>query len=143
MSLNTYQAQNEAELEQQMKAFAIYDGCWLLRNNSGALPRPLDKNGKKVDGRPIRFGLGNDSSDWNKKFKSSDEIGITVVTITPEMVGKKLGVFTAIEVKEPGWKYTGKDREPAQLNFIEWVKARGGFAGFVSTPTGYKEIIGK
>lgn len=135
MSLDTYQAQNEAELEQQMKAFAIYDGCWLLRNNSGALP--------DINGRIVRYGLGNDSSTWNKKFKSSDEIGITELIVTPDMLGKKLGVFTAIEVKKPGWKYTGKEREVAQLNFHEWVKARGGFAGFVSTPTGYKEIIGK
>ena len=43
MSLETYQPQNEAELEQQVKALAAFDGCWLLRNNNGALP---DINGR-------------------------------------------------------------------------------------------------
>lgn len=135
MSLDTHQAQNESELEQQMKALAIYDKCWLLRNNSGALP---DKNG-----RTVRYGLGNDSPTWNKKFKTSDEIGITEVIITPDMVGKKIGVFTAVEMKKPGWVYAATERELAQLNFHKWVKARGGFAGFCSTPDGYKKIIGK
>ncbi len=136
MSLETYQPQNEAELEDMVKALAIYDGCWLLRNNSGALP--------DVNGRTVRYGLGNTSTTWNKKFKSSDEIGLTEVIVTPDMVGKKLGVFTAIEMKKPNWKFNPDDkREVAQKNFHDWVKARGGFAGFCSTPQGYKEIIGK
>ncbi len=54
---------------------------------------------------------------------SSDRIGITPVTVTPEMVGMTLGVFTAIEVKTAAGKVS-----EAQHNFIDQVRAAGGFA---------------
>ena len=64
--------------------------------------------------RPIKFGLCEGSSDF---------IGLTRVTITPEMVGKTVAIFTAIEVKH------GTKPTPEQLNFIEFVRSAGGFAG--------------
>lgn len=59
---------------------------------------------------------------------SSDRIGITPVLITSEMVGMTLGVFTAIEVKTP----TGSATDD-QENFIQQVRAAGGFAGIART----------
>lgn len=53
----------------------------------------------------------------------SDLFGITPVTITPDMVGQTVGVFTAIEVKTPTGKVSQK-----QKNFIEQVKKNGGKA---------------
>ena len=57
---------------------------------------------------------------------SSDLIGITEVIITPEMVGQKIGRFTAFEVKTDSGK-TSKE----QKVFIDFVKSKGGIAGVV------------
>jgi hypothetical protein len=59
---------------------------------------------------------------------SSDLIGFTSIEITPDMVGAKIAVFTAIEVKTV--KGTAR-KEQAQ--FINTVKKFGGFAGIVRT----------
>ena len=78
----------------------------LWRNNTGALKDP--------SGRLVRYGLCAGSSDL---------IGFTTVTITPDMVGQQLAVFTAIEVKDRGRP------TPEQLRFIDAVRAAGGRAG--------------
>jgi ribosomal protein S19 len=36
-------------------------------------------------------------------MKSVDYIGITTITITQQMVGQKIGVFTAVETKRDDW----------------------------------------
>jgi len=82
-------------------------GCRLWRNNTGAI--------KDAEGRLVRFGLCKGSSDI---------IGITPITITPDMIGKRMGIFTAIEVKTPKGKPTDE-----QINFIQRVRDLGGFAG--------------
>jgi hypothetical protein len=51
-------------------------------------------------------------------------IGILPITITPEMIGKRIGVFVALEVKTPKGKPTEE-----QINFIQRVRELGGFAG--------------
>jgi hypothetical protein len=94
----------------------------IFRNNNGAL----------VDSRgiPVRFGLGNDSSQLNKVLKSSDLIGWTPMIITQDMIGCKVAIFTSIEMKEEGWKFTGDDREVAQKRWLDLVKSDGGIAYF-------------
>jgi hypothetical protein len=82
-------------------------GCRLFRNNTGAI--------KDENGRLVRFGLCKGSSDL---------IGLKPTVITPEMVGKTVAIFTAIEVKTPTGKAT-----PEQIHFIDRVKALGGIAG--------------
>ena len=57
----------------------------LFRNNSGAC--------KDSTGRMIFYGLGNISKKSNAEYKSSDLIGFMPITITPEMVGKKVAVL--------------------------------------------------
>lgn len=52
---------------------------------------------------------------------SSDLIGWTPVTITPEMVGETVAVFTGVEVKTPTGKLT-KD----QKRFLNAVELAGG-----------------
>lgn len=95
----------------------------LWRNNTGAL--------KDASGRLIRYGLGNDSAAVNKIFKSSDLIGIRPLRIRPDHVDLTVGVFTAIEVKRPGW--TVNDRSEAQRNWLELVGQWGGLAGFATS----------
>ena len=64
--------------------------------------------------RPLRAGLCEGSSDL---------IGWTSVEITPEMVGRRVAIFTAVEVKKPGGKATAE-----QLNFLQRVQDAGGIA---------------
>lgn len=93
----------------------------------------------------MRFGLGNISERISKKSKSSDLIGITVVEVTQEMVGKKVGIFTAIEVKPKGFKvkvkYNPKSREHAQEHFCQFVRNMYGFAGFATSGDDLRHII--
>lgn len=83
-------------------------GVRLFRNNCGAL--------KDAEGRLIRYGVANPGG--------SDLIGWRSVTVTPDMLGQKIAVFLAIEVKGERGKATD-----AQVNFISRVKADGGLAG--------------
>ena len=117
--------QSEAAVSQRVRLQASKQGARLWRNNVGVM---MNENNT-----PVRFGLANESPQMNKHIKSSDLIGITPVTITPGMVGSTVGVFTAYEVKEGGWKYRGKGREVAQLEFIKMVSALGGIARFVNS----------
>ena len=107
----------------------------LQRNNRGAF--------KNDYGGFTHFGLGNDGSKDSKDFLSSDYIGGTRVTITPEMVGKTVFIFTAIEVKPKGWRmrlFKPGSRERGQQNYLEWVVKMGGFAGFATCADDLKVI---
>jgi len=94
----------------------------LWRNNSGALPNP-------ETGRWIRFGLGHESEEGNKRMKSSDLVGIWRRLITEDMVGTYMGQLIAPEVKKPGWKHSNaSERDRAQAAFAATVTAMGGCA---------------
>lgn len=104
---------SEAYIQQQTRLALARAGSVMHRNNVGQYTDPKT-------GRPIRYGLC---------VGSSDLIGWTPVTITPDMVGRTLAVFTAVEVKAPH----GRPTEP-QLNFIAQVTKAGGFAGIARSP---------
>ena len=108
--------------QQKVRMKACKRGARLWRNNVGVL---YDEKG-----RPVRFGLANDSASMNKQVKSSDLIGITPHKITLEDVGKTVGIFTSIEAKRDTWKYTGTAREVAQYTWIKLVISLGGIAKF-------------
>jgi hypothetical protein len=116
----------EAKASEEVVTRACDWKARLFRNNSGALE---DENG-----RLIRFGLGNDSPKVNKELKSGDYVGWLPITITPEMVGQTLPVFTNVEVKALGFKeklhYNKNSREYAQNNFNQLVMNHNGIAGF-------------
>lgn len=116
---------SEAGLLSELRLETARRGARLWRNNNGAC---FDDTG-----RMIRYGLGNDSPAVSKVMKSSDLIGPWPYQVQPADVGRVLGIFTALEVKRPGWKYSGNDRERAQLAFIQLVQSLGGFARFVSS----------
>lgn len=116
----------EQQAQDEVRLTAASVDMRLLRNNRGAFTNE--------HGNFVRFGLGNESAK-DKDFLSSDLIGGTMVTITPEMVGKKVFILTAIEVKPKGFKmrkFKPGSREDGQLKFMQWVVSMGGFAGFAT-----------
>ena len=88
---------------------ALSRRCILFRNQSGFYIQ---------DGRPIRYGIANPGG--------SDLIGWTPVEITPDMVGTRLAVFTALEIKTAKGRAT-KEQEA----FVAAVKRAGGIAEIV------------
>ena len=104
----------------------------LFRNNTGVgwAGKLVGKEGRHTviaDARPLRAGL---------VVGSSDIIGWTSVVITAEMVGMKLAVFTAIEVKTKQGRATDE-----QSNFIRNVLAAGGFAGVARNEQEARNIV--
>lgn len=70
---------------------------------------------------PIQNGLG--------VHGIHDRIGCVPITITPDMVGKRIGVFVSVESKKPGRR--GEPRggmSVHQNNHLIDIRAAGGFA---------------
>ena len=106
---------SETELQQRIRlALGTRPDLRLYRNNCGSLPDPRT-------GRPVQFGLARGSADL---------IGWRTVTITPEMVGQRIAVFTSIEVKTSTGRLT-----PAQHNWLGAVRSAGGIAGVARSVT--------
>jgi hypothetical protein len=99
----------------------------LWRNNVGAL---LDARG-----RPVRYGLANESAGMNAQIKSSDLIGWTERVITAGMVGQRVAVFTSYECKAPNWKGGNTPHEQAQARWLQMVADAGGIGEFVTMET--------
>lgn len=139
----------ESAVESHVRYEAASLGVDLWRNNVGAAWQGetihLDDGSILIKNpRPVRYGLCNESKKQNTAVKSSDWIGITPVTITPDMVGQRIGVFTAIEVKKTGHKLNTRDKHiKAQQKFIDIVLNAGGFAGFADSVEKFKRIVKK
>lgn len=117
---------SEAWAQSAVRLEASEKGIKLFRNNVGVLE---DKTG-----RPVRYGLGNDSPKMNEVIKSADLIGVRPVVILPHHVGHTFGQFVSREIKAPNWQYTGGGREPAQLAWANLINANGGDAAFATGP---------
>ena len=98
---------SEQSIQQHIRLTCSTGATRLFRNNTGTL--------RDQHGRPVSFGLAKGSADL---------IGWRTVTITPEMVGQQVAVFTSIEVKTP----TGRVK-PEQQQWLDAVQAAGGIAG--------------
>lgn len=97
----------EKDVERRLILHASEVGSTLFKNNVGMY--------RDERGNVIRFGLCKGSSDL---------IGWTPITITPEMVGKRFAVFTAVEVKKN--KHGSYRATDDQLRFISAVNRNGG-----------------
>jgi hypothetical protein len=98
---------SEQSIQQHIRLTCSTGATRLFRNNTGTL--------RDQHGRPVSFGLCKGSADL---------IGWRTVTITPEMVGQQVAVFTSIEVKTA----TGRVK-PEQQQWLDAVQAAGGIAG--------------
>jgi hypothetical protein len=103
-------ANQETVLQQQIRAaLGRLPGVRIFRNNVGSA--------ETSDGRFIQFGLCKGSSDL---------IGWTSVEITPDMIGQRVAIFTALEVKAGRGRASG-----VQQAFINRIEQDGGIAGIV------------
>jgi hypothetical protein len=98
---------SEQTIQQHIRLTCSTGNTRLFRNNTGTL--------KDQNGRPVSFGLCKGSADL---------IGWKRVTVTPDMVGTQVAVFTSIEVKTA----TGRLR-PEQQQWLDAVLSAGGIAG--------------
>lgn len=95
----------ESEVQREILLASPSRGCRLLRNNVGAF--------QDATGRWVHYGVGGTGG--------SDTLGPTTITITPDMVGRQVAVFTAIECKR-----MGKHATEEQDAFLSMVRSRGG-----------------
>jgi len=121
---------SEAWAQQQTRLDIARAGAFSWRNNVGATPAKCPDCGTPQ--QPVRYGLANDSSRLNKQIKSSDLILAIPRTITPDMVGTTLAQFGSVEMKAPGWTYTGKGREAGQAAWLALINKIGGFGCFTT-----------
>lgn len=118
---------SEARVQSEMRLSAASKNVILFRNNVGAL---RDKRGV-----PVRYGLLNDSKAVNERIKSADLIGIRRRLIVPADVGTVVGQFCSREVKHRGWSPgEDKEREGAQLEWVQLVHSYGGDAKITADP---------
>lgn len=114
-------AASETHLQQEIRlALGKRSDLRLYRNNCGSLPDPRT-------GRPVQFGLARGSADL---------IGWRTITITPDMVGRQLAVFTSIEVKTE----RGRVR-PEQHAWQAAVTSAGGIAGIARSIQDANDLV--
>lgn len=108
------------------------NGCtvWRVETSGAWLGKVIHRDGDTVtlaNARMMQTGLCKGGSDI---------IGITPVTITPDMVGETIGVFTAQEVKTEKGRPTKE-----QMRFIEAVRNAGGIAGIARSVDDALQLI--
>jgi len=119
----------ETGVQQEIQLDMSANGHRAFRNNNGVL--------RDREGTYIAYGMGNGTSDL---------IGFTSIKITPEMVGKRVAIFTAMEVKKDEAAKLRDDKNKKKVQqgkFISFVKKMGGIAGFVWTVQMSRDLINK
>ncbi len=115
---------SEAWAQSAVRLEAAQKDVLLWRNNVGVL--------RDDRGVPVRYGLANESKAVNERLKSGDLIGIRPRLVAPTDVGTIIGQFVSREIKQPGWKYTGTERETAQFAWMNLILKYGGDAAFAT-----------
>ena len=114
---------SEKSIQDGIRDFSSKLGMTLYRNTVGQF--------KTVWGGIVHTGLCKGSSDL---------IGWTQITITPEMVGRQAAIFTAVECKKAS---KGANTTSEQDDFIAKVLRAGGYAGVATRNEDLLEIAEK
>ena len=98
---------------------------------------------RRKDARLFRNNVGqckesNIGLKYGLRKGSSDLIGFTKIIVTPNMVGKPIAIFTAIELKVKNKKPT-----PKQITFIKTVRNFGGIACVARDVNDISRIFGE
>lgn len=131
---------SESSLLKQIQVSFTNLGARLFRNNTamGWVGQSIQYSKSQMvkvgpgdvlirNARPLRAGLC---------VGSADLIGWTTLTVTSDLVGRQLAVFTAVEGK------TGKTRVTTeQKNFLTAVRDSGGYAGVARSVDDAVDII--
>lgn len=123
-------SKSETRVLQDARMVAPSQGATLFRNNVGAL---LDKTG-----RPVRYGLANETKEMNTALKSGDLIGwkcwraadliAHLQTLPPDA---PFAQFVSLEGKKEDWTPSPScPHEAAQRRWADLVRKAGGIAGF-------------
>lgn len=80
-----------------------------------------------ADGRYFRAGLCRGSSDF---------VGLRTIEITQSMVGSRVAVFVALELKKPG-----EMPEPHQQEWLDEIRDAGGVAGVVRNAQDAEDLL--
>lgn len=147
----------ESVVQSEIRAYAGEQGILLWRNNVGAC--------NDETGRMIRYGLGNDSAQVQRRLKSSDLIGLAdfdyELPTDPPVKARTRGVFLAVECKAEGWRFPNSwrgvtpehaeerglvrgdaaQRVLAQWRFLCLVHRAGGLAGFAQSVDDFARIL--
>ena len=132
---------SETDIQGEIMIAASRMGARLLRNQvslafasnrhkvlrAGENYRATGGEALLFDHRKVSTGLGKGSPDL---------IGWTPITITPDMVGKTLAVFTGVEAKRPGQK-----PRPEQQKWIDLIIGQGGISGVATSPEDLEHIL--
>jgi hypothetical protein len=102
-------AASEQSIQQHIRIACSTGATRLFRNNTGTL--------RDQHGRPVQFGLCKGSADL---------IGYRTITITPDMVGQQVAVFTSIEVKTPTGRIRPEQRAVDGNSPGSWRHCRRG-----------------
>ena len=111
---------SEHEIQQRIRLACGRGPVRLWRNNTGAL---VDQQG-----RFVRFGLCKGSSDL---------IGLRSLDVTPELVGRRLAQFVALEVKTAQGVLS-----PEQRAFLRLVQQFGGVAAVCRSVEEAEQLLG-
>lgn len=126
---------SESAVSQHAQYALTQLGGFAMRNNLGVA---FDANG-----RPVRYGLMNESKSVNAEYKSSDLIDCVPITIQPYHVGRTFGLFVALETKQSDWKLRPSDAHAqAQLRFLNLIRRNGGAADFITHAEQVSQLIG-
>lgn len=118
---------SEKRIEQETMLRVQDFGGVVFKNNTGTAFRGEKRtmNGKMIltNLQFIKYGLD---------VGSADLIGVLPVTVTPDMVGKKIGVMLSIEMKKDkfgSYRATGE-----QLQWMKFMKQMGAIAFVCDNP---------
>lgn len=109
--------------------------AWLSGMGPAGVRKLTDGSVHIQAARPIALGFSNTSGEPVKG--TADLNGWTSVVITPDMVGCRVAVYTAIETKKSKGGRTSDD----QANFIQRVREAGGIAGVANSAEAARQIV--